>query len=620
MWVDSTEGCGSTFHFSMELQWEGEAADCTQSASSACACASAAMAGGGSRRSTDGGSGPRRSLTLSRCSSASAELAALRRSLSSGSISSIGSPAATTGSGLATESLGGGSGSGTGTGTGTFNGSSGRGAEEQRLLLQNRHEALLQQLAQTAAPLDGATTVAVDPDPISRLSAATDAPDTPSPDPDTPFALPDCARASSSSLLDSLAGSSAALTPVAAGTATAPQPLDSLQQLMDRHRRSNSEGLPQYHRLSSDSMHSSSTPSGSRRSRGSAELGRPPRPPQPAVDYRLSSFYTSSQPPPALPLPSGAVPGGPGTEEPQPAGRSQQGTEAAATGGSDSQAAAAAGSTAAAGPEAGAAAASGCACSEGDDCGGSTASAPAASGKPRAVEAAPARVAASVSSLKGAPQPLRWQKGSHGAESLRGRHVVVDVAHAPTAVQVAQSCGQLGMVAVRQSCTLPPPAAQALEGGGDAGATGGSKDFCITTADKALEGEALLHRWLHCTVLRLFMFSVWAAMHCCCVLRSLQHADPPVYVKVPSSAFAAAAVRAGWRGQPLVVLGRRDDLPLNLQALATTVRLAGGCVISKVTWAASTARGSLHRSSPNACFALPACLPAPPAVPAAASQ
>ena len=62
-----------------------------------------------------------------------------------------------------------------------------------------------------------------------------------------------------------LAGSSAALTPVAAGTATATQPLDSLQQLMDRHRRSNSEGLPQYHRLSSDSMHSSSTPSGSRR-------------------------------------------------------------------------------------------------------------------------------------------------------------------------------------------------------------------------------------------------------------------------------------------------------------------------------------------------------------------
>jgi hypothetical protein len=501
VWVESTEGCGSTFHFSMELQWEGEAADCTPPASSACACASAAMAGGGTRRSTDGGSGsgPRHSLTLSRCSSASAELAALRRSLSSGSISSIGSPAATTGSGLATESLGGGS--GTGTGTGTFNGSSGRGAEEQRLLLQNRHEALLQQLAQTATPLDGATTVAVDPDPIYRLSAATDAPDTPSPDPDTPFALPDCARASSSSLLDSLAGSSAALTPVAAGTATAPQPLDSLQQVMDRHRRSNSEGLPQ-HRLSSDSMHSSSTPSGGRRS---AELGRPPRPPQPAVDYRLSSFYTSSQPPPALPLPSGAVLGRPGTEEPQPAGCSQQGAEAAATGGLD-QAAAAAGSTAAAGPEAGAAAASGCACSEGDDCGGSTASAPAASGKPRAAEAAPARVAASVSSPKGAPQPLRWQKGSHGAELLRGRHVVVDVAHAPTAVQVAQSCGQLGMVAVRQSCTLPPPPAQALEGGGDAGATGGSRDCCITTADKALEGEALLHRWLHCTVLCLFIF------------------------------------------------------------------------------------------------------------------
>lgn len=95
--------------------------------------------------------------------------------------------------------------------------------------------------------------------------------------------------------------------------------------------------------------------------------------------------------------------------------------------------------------------------------------------------------------------------GSEASAVLRARQVCIDIAHSPTAEQVAQSCRVLGMKATLGSCQQ----AAASPGGGD---------FCITTADKSLE-----------------------------------------------------AVRSGWRGRPLVVLGRRDELPVNLQALATTV-------------------------------------------------
>lgn len=95
-------------------------------------------------------------------------------------------------------------------------------------------------------------------------------------------------------------------------------------------------------------------------------------------------------------------------------------------------------------------------------------------------------------------------------------------------------------------------------------------DFCITTADKALEGVWVVlgapreHACLSRTAADLAR------------LAALPFSDLPLTCIISMTPLLPpAAVRAGWRGQPLVVLGRREDLPLNLQPLATTVRCAG---------------------------------------------
>ena len=149
----------------------------------------------------------------------------------------------------------------------------------------------------------------------------------------------------------------------------------------------------------------------------------------------------------------------------------------------------------------------------------------------------------------------------------------------PCRLQIAQSCTLLGMAASLGPCGSMAHHPEAAAGSGPA------RDFCITTADKALEGEW----WL---VVRLLV-----RLHDClfvpaapgqkgCML--LQAATTPQQrsaclpclphtARLPSPHVPpCAAVRGGWRGQPLVVLGRREDLPLNLQPLATTVRQAWG--------------------------------------------
>lgn len=69
-------------------------------------------------------------------------------------------------------------------------------------------------------------------------------------------------------------------------------------------------------------------------------------------------------------------------------------------------------------------------------------------------------------------------------------------------------------------------------------------------------------------------------------------------------------MRAGWRGQPLVVLGRREDLPLNLQPLATTVskpvkhtRLVAG-LVKAAAFSRSRQQAPLH-SDPSMLTLLP---------------
>nr|AML76900.1 putative LOV domain-containing protein [Ettlia oleoabundans] len=564
VWVESLEGQGSTFHFTMALQWEGEVG----SGAGLDKVAAYKAAGFGSIYGED-------SAPVSRRASASSErpmccsLSSTDSPLAAAAAAAVAAVAA---NGPASTAAAASNGDSCGASTG-----GGHRAEEQRLLLQQHHEALLQQLLQSSvAPTEGSLASASAQCELAagggsvRLSESTDSPNTPLIEPPARQAASSVSMSvsavSSTTVLASLAGSYSALpafggmgsgTPAAPPRSEATHPSNASRG-NSSSRRSSAETVPAAgRRESGDSV------SSGRRSRDSGDISRPPRPPPPAYDYRLSSFYAPSQgsvkaqstaPGPAqvdqpAVSPSSARAAaalGPGAgaacSQPQPSGHSQSGSQmakatvpgkAASATGAESRRRSA-------------------------DCSASCSSAPPASGAAQPAAPEPQAVCHASVLAPGGPTDLPIKcSGGGGVEAapLRGRHVRIDVAHLPTAQQVAQSCGLLGMEVELRRCSSPPSLPPKQDPGCGTGCTGSDpapgpsspRDFCITTPDKALE-----------------------------------------------------AVRAGWRGQPLVVLGRREELPLNLQAMATTVskpvkhmRLVGA-LLKAAAFARSKQQTPLH--------------------------
>jgi CheY-like chemotaxis protein len=529
VWVDSQEGHGSTFHFTMALHWEGETPSPSPAATSQPGSAAAALA---EPAGAPAASLPRPASTSFDSSvgvSAAEALPPGRRRSSSESAHSGPRPsfAAELGDHSAPDSV--------------SVGSASRGAEEQRQQLQAHHEALLAKLAQSSMQRpDGSPAQASEaPLTVGLSSAHSDAPDTPS------MLAPGAARAggamsavSSCSRLGTLTartGSSsalAALTSLAAATTalfsdsqrgSADAQLAAVRgsRSGDSFRSSGDTGLrpprpppPPTADARTSTFFTSGRPLPAVQQAVGPQVQPAPSLPPPAADYRASSFFAPSQPLPPSPLctlrpPSDEQPAvveeaelesdAPHAPAPLQLGMQPLSPADAAAAGGASSASPAAAAHAAPGEDAVAGRRSA-------DSQPSIASAPdpglqrSAGGTPTGRAAAFAKAAAdglwgSAGAAAGGPD----------AALLRGRSVCIDVAHGPTAVQIAQSCLLLGMRATRAPCSAMAPHAEGQE-------------FCVTTADKALE-----------------------------------------------------AIRAGWRGRPLVVLGRREDLPLNLQPLATTV-------------------------------------------------
>ncbi|KAL4431058.1 hypothetical protein ABPG75_006314 [Micractinium tetrahymenae] len=521
VWAESVEGKGSTFHFTAALHWEGEAPAAADGSTAAAAAAAAAGTAGstatapqrsrGASASFDSSLAAADSLPASRRASESNEQSQPRRRPSSCSAGGESGGAA------------GSSSAGTGTGTAataatddSCGASSAHGAEEQRLLLQQHHEALLHRLAQRTAAEGSA---AGGEGPALSLSPVTEAPDTPCAPSVAP--LPRFGTiGGSSSMLASLTGSYRSLQSLP-GLLGAAGSVHSAQQPQQGQRSGSSDSrhlsVASGQRGSSDTAPAAAPAAHQRGSddsirscpeRVSVEQGRPVRPPPPPVDFRMSAFYAPSKPiKPANPPPRSAVRQRSRDSSPRAAAAAAPAAARAdaPTEQEKARAACPPGAVPAALPAAApgvpASDRAGTRSSSSDCCGASSLSAPPA----------PLGLAAAATVLTGPPSQggsSDWGGASGSSEPgavLRGRRVCIDVAHGPTAVQVAQSCQLLGMEAELERCQ-------------QAAATAGSADFCITTADKAL-----------------------------------------------------AAVRAGWRGRPLVVLGRREELPSNLQPLATTV-------------------------------------------------
>lgn len=269
------EGHGSTFHFTMELHWEGE----TPSASPAAAAPlSSTAAAAAEAAGAPAGSLPRPNSTSFDSSvgvSAAEALPPGRRRSSSESAHSGPRPsfAAELGDHSAPDSV--------------SVGSAGRGAEEQRMQLQAHHEALLAKLAHSSMQRPDGSAGGGSEAPLPGLSSAhSDAA------PNTPHLLaPGSSRAgagmstvSSCSRLGTLTtrtGSSSALATLTSLAAATTARLSGSQRDSGDTQLAAMRGS-----RSGDSF------------RSSGEAGmRPPRPPPPpTADARTSSFFTASRP------------------------------------------------------------------------------------------------------------------------------------------------------------------------------------------------------------------------------------------------------------------------------------------------------------------------------------
>ena len=444
---------------------------------------------------------------------------------------------------------------------------------------------------------------------VGASEVPTDAPDTPCVPPPglaaTGSALGGLSAASSHSRLAAMCPRTGSSSALAALTSLAA----SVAQRASHSARGSADTLPAAHRPSDDSLaRSSGDVRGSGEVRGSGDAWRPPRPPPPpSADFRASAFFAPSVPPPVRAAPSpvqppAAQPTSPSTRTAEPAGAaaapaspgrageqapppvvdyrasslfapsaalpvpkqraSEEQPRATATA-EERAAALAAAQRAGSAPAllpllpAGQRASEDAAALPGSldasaagrgsgDGAGSTASAPPATGGPRAVAEAPARAAASArGSADLAPHGAAAVNGSSSPEAalLRGRSVCIDIAHRPTAVQasllraslalctapcnacvacglrgvqpaacaspapphwlrcpppgalvtpqVSQSCTLLGMHATLAPCSqYAAERAQAAERASAAAPAPAParRDFCITTADKALEG------------------------------------------------------------------------------------------------------------------------------------
>lgn len=135
-----------------------------------------------------------------------------------------------------------------------------------------------------------------------------------------------------------------------------------------------------------------------------------------------------------------------------------------------------------------------------------------------------------------------WAAGTSEAtdneqfQGLRGKRVVVDIAHGPTAMQVLQSCKVLGMVGERGDMRAAQQGQSDADGRGAGGHAFSQFDLAVVGVENATE-----------------------------------------------------AIRHAWKGRPLVVLGNKSALPGNLHPLAVYVppparhsRLASALVKSMV--------------------------------------
>ncbi|GAB4817717.1 hypothetical protein N2152v2_004763 [Parachlorella kessleri] len=150
---------------------------------------------------------------------------------------------------------------------------------------------------------------------------------------------------------------------------------------------------------------------------------------------------------------------------------------------------------------------------------------------------------------------------------LRGKTVAVAVAHQPTAVQIQQSCHALGMAASIVDPSVfdaAAPSAGVATAAATAGGTDGSSSSCSA-------GPASVGGWgaLDGASLGGTSESVKGSAHhpgsgeICAAASAAAAAD----FCIISSRAALGAIRSGWRGRPVVAVGCRDDMPLGIHPL-----------------------------------------------------